>query len=209
MTKTSDPKKFSEELKKKKPEDEDDDSSGWMEDNTDSDGEPNFIKKDEPQEELEEKNEHLQEVVEEAAQEVQGIIDKLKNLIFPKNNQQRNLTRETGGLESEEKKEISTKDAWDDRSEEVDKMGSTDTFNTTGMKSVVWKQKRDRLRAKKEAKEQLRDAAEAGAAMASKKQRNSLTSQAGDSQTGYAERLKNLRQDRSGINDGKGGGAWR
>ena len=73
-------------------------------------------------------------------------------------------------------------------------MGSTDTFNTTGMKSVVWKQKRARLVAKKHAKK----GAEAGAEAAAQGDQDF-------NNMGYVARLKNMRQDRSGITDDKNG----
>jgi hypothetical protein len=85
-------------------------------------------------------------------QEGSGFFKKIKNLIFPKQNQVRTLDNEVGGLEAKEDKGISSKDVWDDRSEEVDKMGSTDTFNTSGMRSVVWNAKKNRLKAIKNAK---------------------------------------------------------
>lgn len=71
--------------------------------------------------------------------------------ITPKIDHVRTLDNEHGGLELEtlktSKKE--QKDFWDDRSEEVDKMGSVDSFNSTGIRSVIAKNKRDRVRAKK------------------------------------------------------------
>ena len=90
-----------------------------------------------------------------------GFFKKIKNLIFPKQNQVRTLDNEVGGLEQEEDKGISHKDVWDDRSEEVDKMGSTDTFNTTGMRSVVWNAKKNRLKAIKNAKQNANNAVDA------------------------------------------------
>ncbi len=90
-----------------------------------------------------------------------GFFKKIKNLIFPKQNQVRTLDNEVGGLEQEKDKGISSKDVWDDRSEEVDKMGSTDTFNTTGMRSVVWNAKKNRLKAIKNAKQNANNAVDA------------------------------------------------
>ncbi|MBL6665096.1 MAG: hypothetical protein ISQ34_04555 [Rickettsiales bacterium] len=107
-----------------------------------------------------------------------------KNNIKPKNNQTRDLDKEVGGLEDEEKKEISSEDVWDNRSEEVDKMGSTQVFNTSGMKSVVWKKKQKRLK--------------------------KANTQDGFEGMSYVDRVKNLREDRSGANhshkEGGGGG---
>jgi hypothetical protein len=167
------------------------------------DDDERFVKKDskEEQKQSETAKEKIEEV--EAKPEVQSIIGKLKKFFFPKSNKRRDLDLEVGGLEAEEQKKSDEKDVWDDRSEEVDKMGSTDTFNTTGMKSVVWKQKRARLAAKKHAKE----GAEVGVAAATEGSQNF-------NNMGYVARLKNMRQDRSGITGGKNGGndnggAWR
>jgi len=167
------------------------------------DDDERFVKKDSKEEQKETKTaeEKIEEV--EAKPEVQGIIGKLKKFIFPKSNKRRDLDLEVGGLEAKEQKKSDEKDVWDDRSEEVDKMGSTDTFNTTGMKSVVWKQKRARLVAKKHAKK----GAEAGAEAAAQGDQDF-------NNMGYVARLKNMRQDRSGITGGKNGGndnggAWR
>ena len=126
----------------------------YVNNSDEEDDDQNFIKKDD-----------LQEAITD--------FKKNQNLIKPKNNQQRNLDRETGGLEEdEEKKEESEKDVWDDRSEEVDKMGATDTFNTTSMKSVVWEQKQK------------------------------VKSGSSFDDMGYVQRLKNLKQDHSHENNG-------
>ncbi len=171
--------------------------------NEEEDDDERFVKKDSKEEQKETKTaeEKIEEVEEKP--EVQSIIGKLKKFIFPKSNKRRDLDLEVGGLEMKKQKQSNEKDIWDDRSEEVDKMGSTDTFNTTGMRSVVWKQKRARLAAKKHAKE----GAEVGAAAAAEGTQNF-------NNMGYAARLKNMRQDRSGITGGKNGGndnggAWR
>lgn len=68
----------------------------------DEDDDQNFIKKDDK---------------EEIAKK-----DEVKEGVRPEGNQQRNLDRETGGLEAEEDKGISDEDAWDKRSEDVAKM---------------------------------------------------------------------------------------
>lgn len=162
--------------------------------NFEEDDDQNFIKKDEPQEqkENEEKDVNTKE------EKPKGIFQKLTEFVFPKNNQQRNLSRETGGLEAEKDKGISEKDIWDDRSEQVDKMGSTDVFNTTGMRSVVWKKKRKRLEAAKNAAE----AAAIGETL--QKNKVDLKDSFGAPTQGYVARLKNMKQDRSTINDDRG-----
>ncbi|MBP7709794.1 MAG: hypothetical protein KA100_01835 [Rickettsiales bacterium] len=166
MTEKFDKKTLEEELKKKIA-DEDDDQ--------------NFIRKDEPQEQKCEVKE---------GEEVQGVIQKLKNVFFPKPNQQRNLARETGGLEVKKDKGISEDDVWDERSEEVDGM-ATNVFNSSGMRSVVWKKKRERL----EAAELALELAEIGKTLKSKGTTATPTQ-------GYISRLKNLQQDRTDINGG-------
>lgn len=165
MTKNFEQKNLEEDLKNKPEEDD-----------------QKFIKKD-------------GEVTEEEVQEVIDDLKKARNLIKPEANQQRNLDREIGGLEQEEQKESSEKDVWDDRSEEVDKMGSTDTFNSSGMKSAVWKQKQNRLAKKKSEKHHL---ASAGAALEAKNKMQGGSSFDG---MGYVEKLKHLKQDRSTSNN--------
>lgn len=163
-----------------------------------------------------------------------GFFKKIKNLIFPKQNQVRTLDNEVGGLEQEKDKGISSKDVWDDRSEEVDKMGSTDTFNTTGMRSVVWNAKKNRLKAIKNAKQNANNAVDAleGIKGKSKNQEGKPSQQTERPITrmpliynsakmpqidnwenkGLLEKLKTLKQDRStahsdnfGGNKGDGG----
>ena len=152
------------------------------------DDDQNFIKKDEAQ-----KAETKSEVKED--EELKGVIWKLKNLVFPKNNQIRDLDNEVGGLEVEEAKESSEADVWDGRSDEVDKM-ATNVFNSSGMRSVVWKKKREKLEA---AKHGLAAASAVGT-----KSKNKATVSDGIIATpteGYVARLKNLKLDRSGPND--------
>jgi hypothetical protein len=166
----------------------------------DDNNDPNFIRKDEPQEtkqeEKSEKKESKEEVEEEVVEEKPGFFARLKNKIFPKHTEIRDLDYETGGLEAKEQKESTAKDAWDDRSEEVDKMGSTDTFNTTGVRSFIWNQKRKKLEATKHAKHAV-DATEA----------HKIMQEAGlESKMGYVQRLRTLRQDHSHDKGGGGRG---
>jgi len=155
------------------------------------DDDERFVKKDSKEEQKESKT--AEEKIEEAEEksEFQGFIGKLKKFIFPKNNKRRDLDLEVGGLEMKKQKQSNEKDIWDDRSEEVDKMGSTDTFNTTGMRSAIWKQKRARIDAKKHAKKggETRNIEAAGT-----QNFNNM---------GYVARLKNMKQDRSGITGGR------
>ena len=119
------------------------------------DDDQRFVDKQETQEQTEEKLEEIKK-----SSEVRGIVSKLKSFVFPKNNQQRNLDRETGGLEAEEDKGISASDAWDDRSEDVKKMGSKNVYNSTGVKSIIWRMKKN----KREEQENIEVAMDAAAA---------------------------------------------
>lgn len=155
------------------------------------DDDQNFIKKDDQ----EESNDKINKVFQNLTNDLADVKAKISEFLSKKN-QQRNLDRETGGLEAEEQKESSEKDVWDDRSEEVDKMGSTDTFNTTGMRSVVDRAKKQRLKAKKHAKEAAQEGAQAGVGA------NLL----GEKKMTLMEKVK-LRQD---LSHEKGGGdVWR
>ncbi len=70
--------------------------------------------------------------------------------ITPKNNQQRNLDRETGGLEEEQdKKQSHEKDIWDGRSEEVDRMGSINQLGGHAKESMIWRYKKEKMDQKK------------------------------------------------------------
>lgn len=160
-----------------------------------SDDDEKFIRKDAPEDQKGKEEEKLEAV--EKSPEVQSLIGKLKSFVFPKNNQQRNLARETGGLEAKEKKSVSSEDVWDNRSEEVDEM-ATDVFNSSGMKSVVWKKKKERL----DQKEIAQDALEA--ASKSNKKRSPGQSQEG----GYVSMLKQRQDQTTATNDHNQGGGF-
>ena len=135
----------------------------------DEDDDQKFIDKSESQEETQEQTENKTESVKKSS-EVQGILGKLKGFVFPKNIQQRNLDLETGGLEAEEDKGISEQDVWDSRSDEVTKMGSKNVFNSTGMRSVINKMKKN----KKEEQERVEAAMDAAAAAKGSKKNKSF-----------------------------------
>jgi hypothetical protein len=130
--------------------------------------------------------------------------------IRPEANQQRNLDREVGGTEegkvgsekaNDELQEIHTKDIWDDRSEEVDKMGSHIPLGSNAKKSMIWRLKKAKLDGK-EAIAKAADAIEAHSINKSGKVFDSSKQQGGFKQ------MIQARQDRSNEND-KGGGIWR
>ncbi len=175
------------------------------------DDDQNFVKKDEPKKEQEEKKENAETKSDhqETAPTKQGLFDKLKDLVFPNNNQLRTLDNEVGGLETKKKKPNFAEDIWDDRPEEVAAMVSK-TPGAADLKMIVNKKLHRKLQNKKE---MAREALAAGAVLA----KGGLTSQQGIGmgigaapQGGYVARLKTLKQDRSheGGNQG-GGGMWR
>lgn len=80
--------------------------------------------------------------------------------VRPESNQQRNLDRENGGLEVEDKKkERKVTDVWDGRSEEVDKMGSINQLRGTGKESMIWRLKKAALDHKKQDKQEKKHSA--------------------------------------------------
>lgn len=154
----------------------------------DEDDEENFIKKDDKE-----------ELAEEPKKKEPGLIWKLKNFLNPKKYQQRNLEREVGGLEVEIKK-VSTKDVWDDRAVEVSRMAKN-VFNSTGMRSVIWKKKLE----KRNKEEALAAAAVVGAEL---KKGGKVSAENTTPKMGFTNMLK-MRQDHSGIyhdDNSRGGG---
>ncbi len=165
-----------------------DENSTLIEVKKDEDDDEKFIKKD--------SQEKLEEAFNNLNTDITEVVEELKDIKLAKT-QERNLARETGGLEdSSEVKAPQTKveekkmeDVWDNRSEEVDNM-AVDVFNSTGMRSVVWQQKRKRLKEKKEHVE----AAAAGTVV----------------EESMVQKIKKLKQDRSNdIGNNQGAGAWR
>ncbi len=78
--------------------------------------------------------------------------------IRPQSNQQRNLDREVGGTEEGKKGsekendarvEAHIKDVWDERSEEVDRMGSFNPLAGSAKQAMLWLNKKRKLDAKK------------------------------------------------------------
>lgn len=103
-------------------DEDDDNNSGGGGDKKDEDDDQNFIKKDEDLEAEEKRSEVFQGIKKDLDIAAQGLETAKNGGIRPEGNQQRNLDRETGGLEAEQDKGISEKDAWDDRGEEVQEM---------------------------------------------------------------------------------------
>ena len=96
-----------------------------------------------------------------AHKEVSKVINNLKKTgaIRPEGNLQRNLDRETGGVEAEEQMQSGEKDVWDDRSEEVDKMGAINQLGGSGKESMLWRKKKEKMDEKK--MDEARNASEA------------------------------------------------
>ena len=91
-------------------------------------------------------------ISEEDGKKIDDIIDLLrKSNIRPMANQQRNLDREEGGMEHENKEtESHTIDEWDARGDEIIKMAESHPINkSTSKKSMLWNLKRKKLQEKK------------------------------------------------------------
>jgi hypothetical protein len=140
-------------------------------------------------------------ISEEDGKKIDDIIEILrKNNIRPMTNQQRNLDREEGGLEHENKEtESYTIDEWDGRGEEIIKMAESHPINnSTGKKSMLWNLKRKKLQEKK-IKEEIAEVS--GDLKELKMQKNS--EQTGSefdsrkSQSTLTQKINALREDRN------------
>lgn len=172
------------------------------------DDDQNFIKKDEPKKEQEEQKENTETKSDhqEKTQEKGGVFKKLKDMVFPNNNQVRTLDNEVGGLEAKKKKPNFAEDIWDDRPEEVAAMVSK-TPGSADLKIAVNKKIHRKLMNKKE---MAREALAAGAILA----KGEVKSQGmglgmTPPQGGYVARVRTLKQDRSHEGGNQGGGMWR
>lgn len=162
---------FEDLLKKRKDDDED--------------GDQNFIKFDGKPSESQEKRSQVfnsfKQVLKNALKKLEGVL--------PESNQQRNLDRETGGLEAEKDPEISEKDAWDDRSAQISQMTEdgqdlNNASKSTRERSFIHRKKQELKHRKKN-----REIAEEGA--------------------GYVAQLNQMRKarlDKTNINDGQSNG---
>ena len=144
-------------------------------------------------------------ISEEDGKKIDDIIEILrKNNIKPLTNQQRNLDREEGGLESKEKEnEISSIDELDDRGDEIIKMAESHPINnSTGKKSMLWNLKRKKLQEQK-IKEEIAEIS--GDLKELKIQKNS--EQTGSefdsrkSQSTLTQKINALREDRNDFKD--------
>ena len=121
---------------------------------SDEGGDQNFISNiQDATQKSEQKTENSSaKISEEDGKKIDDIIDLLrKSNIRPMANQQRNLDREEGGMEHENKEtESHTIDEWDTRGDEIIKMAESHPINkSTSKKSMLWNLKRKKLQEKK------------------------------------------------------------
>ena len=121
---------------------------------SDEGGDQNFISniQDSTQKSEQKSENSSAKISEEDGKKIDDIIDLLrKSNIRPMANQQRNLDREEGGMEHENKEtESHTIDEWDGRGDEIIKMAESHPINnSTSKKSMLWNLKRKKLQEKK------------------------------------------------------------
>ncbi|HLD77300.1 MAG TPA: hypothetical protein VI861_04125 [Rickettsiales bacterium] len=146
------------------------------EDDQDEDDDQRFIKK----------NAELEEVYEELKEDLDSEKKKLEG-VRPEGNQQRDLNRETGGLEAEIDKGISEKDVWDDRHAQIEQMIEDEQDLNNPSKSS---RNQSFIHRKKQEKKNRKE--------------NEKAAQDSFENMGYVARVRNMRKDRSTI-DSKGG----
>lgn len=120
----------------------------------DEGGDQNFISniQDSTQKSENKSPDSTSKISEEDGKKIDDIIELLrKSNIRPMANQQRNLDREEGGMEHENKEtESHTIDEWDSRGDEIIKMAESHPINkSTSKKSMLWNLKRKKLQEKK------------------------------------------------------------
>ncbi len=151
-------------LEKQKNDNKDDEGGGGAPNDEDDE---QFRKKDE------EMFERIKNELEDAKKRLEGIL--------PESNQQRNLDRETGGLEVGKDKGISQKDIWDDRGKQIAQMIENDrdlnTAKSSRNKSFIHRKKIEKMH----------------------KKNNKEAAQNSFEEMGYVARLKNMRQDRTTL----------
>jgi hypothetical protein len=171
---------------------------------SDEGGDQNFISniQDSTQKSENKSPESTSKISEEDGKKIDDIIELLrKNNIRPMTNQQRNLDREEGGMEHENKEtESHTIDEWDSRGDEIIKMAESHPINkSTSKKAMLWNLKRKKLQEKKiqeeiasvskdlkQIKMQKNPEQNAGSEFDSRKSQSTLT-----------QRINALREDRN------------
>jgi hypothetical protein len=129
--------------------------------------------------------------------EITEIAEELKktSTVRPESNQQRNLDRETGGLEQADYREIDTKDPWEDRSDEIDREGSIDQLGSDSKKSMIWRKKKAKL-----------DLEESIEAARDSQENNQGAGKSFDSRYGNQGGLNQILQARQDNSNSRGGG---
>lgn len=174
----------------------------------DEGGDQNFISniQDSTQKSEKKSQDSAKKISEEDGKKIDDIIEILrKNNIRPITNQQRNLDREEGGLEHENKEtESNTIDEWDGRGEEVIAMAESHPINnSTGKKAMLWNLKRKKLQEKK-IKDEIAEVSEDLKQV--KMQKNSGQNGGSEfdsrkSQSTLTQKINALREDRSDFKD--------
>jgi hypothetical protein len=171
------------------------------------DGDQNFISniQDSTQKSEQKSENSSTKISEEDGKKIDDIIEILrKNNIRPMTNQQRNLDREEGGLESEiNETESAVIDEWDGRGDEIIKMAESHPINnSTGKKAMLWNLKRKKLQEKK-IKEEIAEIS--GDLKELKMQKNSEQTgskfDSRNSQSTLTQKINALREDRNDFKD--------
>jgi hypothetical protein len=170
----------------------------------DEGGDQNFISniQDSTQKSENKSPDSTSKISEEDGKKIDDIIELLrKNNIRPMTNQQRNLDREEGGMEHENKEtESHTIDEWDGRGDEIIKMAESHPINnSTSKKSMLWNLKRKKLQEKK-IQEEIADVSKDLKQI--KMQKNSEQNGGSEfdsrrSQSSLTQRINALREDRN------------
>jgi hypothetical protein len=170
----------------------------------DEGGDKNFISniQDSTQKSENKSPDSTSKISEEDGKKIDDIIELLrKNNIRPMTNQQRNLDREEGGMEHENKEtESHTIDEWDGRGDEIIKMAESHPINnSTSKKSMLWNLKRKKLQEKK-IQEEIADVSKDLKQI--KMQKNSEQNGGSEfdsrrSQSSLTQRINALREDRN------------
>ena len=192
---------FDKLFKKKLDKNADESSSGNA--LSDEGGDQNFISniQDSTQKSEQKSENSSTKISEEDGKKIDDIIDLLrKSNIRPMANQQRNLDREEGGMEHENKEtESHTIDEWDGRGDEIIKMAESHPINnSTSKKSMLWNLKRKKLQEKK-IKEEIAEVSKdlKQIKMQKNPEQGGLEFDSRSSQSTLTQRINALREDRN------------
>ena len=170
---------------------------------SDEGGDQNFISNiQDATQKSEQKTENSSaKISEEDGKKIDDIIDLLrKSNIRPMANQQRNLDREEGGMEHENKEtESHTIDEWDGRGDEIIKMAESHPINkSTSKKSMLWNLKRKKLQEKK-IQEEIADVSKdlKQIKMQKNPEQGGSEFDSRSSQSSLTQRINALREDRN------------